>query len=330
METDASSTPVVFGVNPDIAVEGNKTTIAKNDTTPSTLDYTDFGNWPLNESFSRTFAIKANSGANLGVSNIAISGTNASDFTLTDSTASTIAGGDSDTFTISFQPGGSGQRTATVTITNTDPSDGSFSFAIQGWGATVAFSDSELYTTEQGGTATLYVQLSSAPTGTATLGMTFSGAGEVEATTDGSTYSTSSASISFQPGETAPITKSITFRGIDDGIVDLSAVVPVQISLSTADTGYNGIALPSLTVINRNRHYSASCNNNATPGPTFTSGTTICKLDSGTMVLTGVTVQSGATVGFHAPQVQGQPTVTLSSGANVEISSSTSTLDSAQ
>lgn len=331
-DTEATYTFEVsgIGVNPDIAVEGNKTTIAKNDTTPSTLDYTDFGNWPLNESFSRTFAIKANSGANLGVSNIAISGTNASDFTLTDSTASTIAGGDSDTFTISFQPGGSGQRTATVTITNTDPSDGSFSFAIQGWGATVAFSDSELYTTEQGGTATLYVQLSSAPTGTATLGMTFSGAGEVEATTDGSTYSTSSASISFQPGETAPITKSITFRGIDDGIVDLSAVVPVQISLSTADTGYNGIALPSLTVINRNRHYSASCNNNATPGPTFTSGTTICKLDSGTMVLTGVTVQSGATVGFHAPQVQGQPTVTLSSGANVEISSSTSTLDSAQ
>ena len=119
-------------------VRGNGTPIANGDATPTTSDFTDFGDVPLhtlNGNFTRTFTIQnlTNQQISLtGSPRVTVSGLNAADFTITTQPASTIAGGSSSTFTITFNPTVTGLETAHISIASSDLSQNPFTFDIQG------------------------------------------------------------------------------------------------------------------------------------------------------------------------------------------------------
>jgi uncharacterized repeat protein (TIGR01451 family) len=124
---------------PEIDVKGNNTSIADGDTTPSPDDHTDFGSMLVTSgTVVRTFTIRNTAlfaDLNLsGTPKVAISGANATDFTVSPQPASLVAPSGSTTFNITFNPSAAGLRTATVTIASDDEDEGSFDFAIQGIG----------------------------------------------------------------------------------------------------------------------------------------------------------------------------------------------------
>ena len=116
--------------------------IADDDTTPSFSDFTDFGSQPVTGgTYFVTFVISNTGDLDLSLTGdplVAISGTNASDFTLTELPTTPVdALTGSTTFTVLFDPSGEGLRTATISIDNDDPDENPYDFAIQGTGLLV-------------------------------------------------------------------------------------------------------------------------------------------------------------------------------------------------
>jgi hypothetical protein len=123
---------------PEMNVKGNSSSITDGDTTPSSVDYTDFGNADIaSGTVDHTFTIENTGTAILnltGTPKIDISGTNASDFTVTVSPTSPVAINGSTTFTVHFDPSAAGTRTATISIANNDSDENPYNFNIQGTG----------------------------------------------------------------------------------------------------------------------------------------------------------------------------------------------------
>lgn len=145
----------------EIDVLGNNLSINDGATSPSVNDSTYLGGVLVSGgSLVRTFKIK-NTGTNVlildGMPLVAISGANASDFTVISMPADTIYPGDSATFTISFDPSAGGLRTALVSIDNNDFDEDPFDFVIQGDGlepgASLNFDGSNDYVQVNSGTS---------------------------------------------------------------------------------------------------------------------------------------------------------------------------------
>ncbi len=127
------------GTVPLISVKGNSTTITNGDATPATADHTDFGSTPVTGgSVTRTFTI-----SNTGTAQLILTGTapdyvtltGSTDFTVTSQPSTPIAAtSGTTTFQITFDPGTSGDSTATVSIDNDDGSADPYTFVIQGTG----------------------------------------------------------------------------------------------------------------------------------------------------------------------------------------------------
>ncbi|MDD5190360.1 MAG: choice-of-anchor D domain-containing protein, partial [Dehalococcoidales bacterium] len=134
----SSAFNIVDAAAPEIRIEGNSIEIVSGDTSPSTSDYTDFGNTDVTSgTVVRTFTIKntGNAALNLtGTPLVNITGTNAADFTVTAQPTSPVASAGSTTFAITFDPSATGLRTATVSIANNDSNENPYTFAIQGTG----------------------------------------------------------------------------------------------------------------------------------------------------------------------------------------------------
>jgi len=99
-----------------------------------------FGNVTLGSHTSQVFTI-ANSGSaplNLtGTPLVAVSGTNAADFTVTATPTSPVtSSGGTTTFTVRFAPSAAGARSALLTIANDDSDEGTFTIAVSGTGQT--------------------------------------------------------------------------------------------------------------------------------------------------------------------------------------------------
>ena len=145
INNDSNENPYNFtvqgtGTSPEIDVRGNNVSISDGDVTPSTADGTDFGTQNVTGgSLTRTFTI-ANTGTGVlnltGSPLVQISGANAGDFSVGQPTSSSVAAGQSITFTITFDPTASGTRSATVTILNSDDDKNPYIFSIQGTGTT--------------------------------------------------------------------------------------------------------------------------------------------------------------------------------------------------
>jgi hypothetical protein len=136
-----------WGINITVAVapaemdvQGNGVSVVDGDISPRTTDHTDFGLSAVSGgTVARTFTICNSGGGALnltGSPRVAVSGTHASDFAVTAQPSSPVAGNQSTTFTVSFDPRGEGLRTATVSIANNDANENPYDFAIQGTGAT--------------------------------------------------------------------------------------------------------------------------------------------------------------------------------------------------
>lgn len=119
---------------PEINVKGNNLDIASGDTTPSAADFTDFGTSPATR--SSTFLIQNLPTARrvLNITDTAISGDNASDFSITTAPSPSVSVGGTTYLVVRFTPSGIGTRTAMVTITSDDPDEGTYIFGIQGQG----------------------------------------------------------------------------------------------------------------------------------------------------------------------------------------------------
>lgn len=118
--------------HPEINITQNSSSIA------SGASY-DFGKLTTSTSSSAiTFTIENSGTADLNIAGspkIVLAGTNSGDYILnTSSMSSTIAASGNTTFTITFTPSGTGQRTATLTIGNDDADEGSYTLTIDGYG----------------------------------------------------------------------------------------------------------------------------------------------------------------------------------------------------
>lgn len=122
-----------------ILVYGNGMEIINRTLTVSLADHTDFGSVNVSSgTLSRTFTIEniANGSPLLldGVPLVTIADQDAADFTVTTQPSATITGGSSTSFTIEFDPGVAGLRSAIVIITSNDLPENPFIFTINGTG----------------------------------------------------------------------------------------------------------------------------------------------------------------------------------------------------
>lgn len=120
---------------PELAVAGGGVDIAHNNATPSLADHTDFGAATITAgTVVRTFTIANTGAAELMLGSVSLGGTHAADFAVTSAPAASVAGGGSTTFQVTFDPGASGLRAATVSFASNDADESPFTFAIQGMG----------------------------------------------------------------------------------------------------------------------------------------------------------------------------------------------------
>jgi subtilisin-like proprotein convertase family protein len=127
------------GTDPEMNVQGNSTTIADGDSTPTTTDHTDFGSIDLcgGSSVTRTFTIQNTGTSTLNLTGsplVVVGGTHAADFTVTTAPASSVAASGSATFQVTFNPSATGTRSATLSIANNDCDENPYNFSIQGTG----------------------------------------------------------------------------------------------------------------------------------------------------------------------------------------------------
>ena len=127
------------GPAPEMDVLGNGASISNGDTSPDVNDHTDFGDVAVTGgSLVYTFTIQNTGSVALNLSDspaITISGTHAADFTLTSDATTPVPGaGGTATFEITFDPGETGLREATVSIANDDSDENPYTFSIQGTG----------------------------------------------------------------------------------------------------------------------------------------------------------------------------------------------------
>nr|WP_315213608.1 LamG-like jellyroll fold domain-containing protein [uncultured Flavobacterium sp.] len=126
----------------EINVQGNNSTIANGDNTPSSADGTDFGSVDASlGTITKTFTIQNIGSSNLILSTISI---NSTEFSITAEPTypATITGASSTTFSITFNPTSSGTKTATISIGNNDSNESVYTFTIIG-SATQTFYDSD-------------------------------------------------------------------------------------------------------------------------------------------------------------------------------------------
>jgi hypothetical protein len=118
---------------PTIDIKGNNNAIANGSTTIATSNNTDFGNTKLTLFTEKVFTILNTGNAVLNVNNVQLSGTNASDFSVSVQPNATVNANTSTTFTVKFSPTGSvGSKTATVTVNSNSNTNASYTFAIGG------------------------------------------------------------------------------------------------------------------------------------------------------------------------------------------------------
>jgi hypothetical protein len=131
-------------LTPEMNVQGNGTTITDGDVTPSSTDHTDFGSAAVTGgTVVRTFTIQNTGTGTLSLTGsspyVAVVGTNSGDFSVTAIPSNSIAASGSTTFNVTFDPDGSGPRSAGLSIANDDGDENPYIFSIQGTGIPTVF-----------------------------------------------------------------------------------------------------------------------------------------------------------------------------------------------
>ena len=114
---------------PEISVSYEGVDIDNDDSSPSSIEGTDFGSVePLLGSVSRTYRVHNTGNARL---NLGEATSNSPDFTV-DGLSSSIEAGAYDDFTVTFAPDSTGLKSAIILFTTNDTSSTPFSFAVSG------------------------------------------------------------------------------------------------------------------------------------------------------------------------------------------------------
>ncbi|MBU1692920.1 MAG: choice-of-anchor D domain-containing protein, partial [Verrucomicrobia bacterium] len=132
---------------PEMDVWGHGLEIGDGDSAQSAADGTDFGTLTLGNSITNTFVITNSGSASLTLTGtpdrVAVSGTHAADFAVSVQPGSPVEANAGTTFNVVFSPGGTGLRTANLSIDNSDSDENPYNFAIQGkghlWGKLTAW-----------------------------------------------------------------------------------------------------------------------------------------------------------------------------------------------
>lgn len=140
------------GYTLDYAYEGNKIALVSTGGAPEiaieepvntdilNTGSRDFGTVTLGSVTTKTFTIRNTGTSSLSLTGtpdlVAVSGANASEFTITAVPNNTVAASSTTTFTVQFAPTAAGVRNATLTITNTDSDEGTFTISVSGTGQT--------------------------------------------------------------------------------------------------------------------------------------------------------------------------------------------------
>lgn len=124
-----------FGNDPEMNVTGNGVSIPDENAVTSVLDNTDLGSVSMQGgSAVATFTIQNTGVGNLSIGTITLTGSQASNFAVVASPASTVAAGGSTTFQISFTPTTIGQKTCNVFVVNDDSNENPYNFIMTGLG----------------------------------------------------------------------------------------------------------------------------------------------------------------------------------------------------
>ncbi len=119
----------------EINVTGNGVNVPIGATTVSTGNNTDFGGSNVGQSITKTFSLQNSGPGTLSVSNIFITGANASEFTLlTPAVPFTVPANGSQNVTVRFAPATTNARNARIIIVNSDADEGNYDYSIQGTG----------------------------------------------------------------------------------------------------------------------------------------------------------------------------------------------------
>lgn len=113
----------------DIDIKGNNISIADGDNTPNSADLTDFGTLSFPAGTVKRFTIKNYGDYGVNIWNAAISGADASSFSI-NSYYAYVGPGDSGYLYIRFSPTSAGQKTATINLSTDDPDEFNYDFAI--------------------------------------------------------------------------------------------------------------------------------------------------------------------------------------------------------
>jgi len=151
---DNNEHPFNFAINgvvqgPEITVLGNGVWITDGDTTPTTLDWTDFDSVTLwGSPVNRTFTVRNDGNQPLTLGTVVAP----AGFAVTEGLSTSLAPGASDTFTVQMDTNTAGTKSGEISFTNNDYDENAFNFQITG---TVAlgrlFVDSmESYTSASG------------------------------------------------------------------------------------------------------------------------------------------------------------------------------------
>lgn len=121
---------------PEMNVVGNGNTIMDGDNSPSTSDFTDFGDVAVSGGqVTRTFTVM-NSGTGTlslnGTPKVSIGGADAADFSVSAVPSGTINANDSTIFQITFDPSTAGTKSASISVANDDSDENPYNFNITG------------------------------------------------------------------------------------------------------------------------------------------------------------------------------------------------------
>ena len=278
------------------------------------------GSQLLARTLERTFTLTNNgpAGSSLEISGITASG----DFAFVGDPPPAIASGASANFTIAFTPTQTGTRTGEVTISSNDPEQGSFAFTASGTGekGKITLDKSHLTVRERDTDyQQVMVTLPSPPLHEVTMAFSLSKNGEIAVATE------DSGGLTFTPD--GSLTKWLRVSSMNTPELTIDQTITVHGTTTTSDPAYSGVHPAALTVTKRKRYYSDDCSEQPSLAITVATGETkVCRLSSGTLDLSGTTVQPGGQAMFIAPAVRTSG-VTFASGATVILGTHHEALD---
>ena len=132
--TTTIATGAALLLSPTLANAAAEISVSQAGSDLSTGGAIDFGNTNLGTTTSLTFAVNNAGDSALTLGQVAVSDSQANEFSVTAQPATTLAAAGGTTFEISFTPAANGARSATLTLSNSDSDESPFTISVSGTG----------------------------------------------------------------------------------------------------------------------------------------------------------------------------------------------------